>query len=191
MVWLIRYPCLRGSMFFRPNAKITTIDEVDRYISRFQNCSKNGRHGEYRIVESKSGCWEWIAAKSTTAKEIAKRKVSYGRMALDEALAEHFGIEGRSGRHIRPHVLMYHCYVEDLNDRWDQIAKNGIEVAHRCGNSLCCRPDHLYIADREQNALDRVNHRNRKDDELRKKLVELEWWRHEGRRLGIHYPRED
>ena len=31
-----------------------------------------------------------------------------------------------------------------------------LQVAHRCNNKRCCRPDHLYIATRKQNAEDAV-----------------------------------
>lgn len=110
---------------------------------------------------------------------------------MDEALAEYFGIEERTGKHIRPHILMYHCYVNDLNGRWEQIAHNKVEIAHKCGNSLCCRPDHLYLTSRDENAKDRIQHRLEKDRDLERDRDELNWWRAKGKSLGISYPLGD
>jgi hypothetical protein len=176
-------------MFISPKEPITSIEQVDQYISCFQIKSKNGRRGDRRIVNTASGCWEWIGAKSATEKEIMeRRKVPYGRLNMDQALAEYLVIEGRTGKHIRPHVLIYHCYVEDLNHCWGQLGRNKVEIAHHCGNSLCCRPDHLYLTNRKQNARDRVRHRKEKDSDLERKLVELKWWRAKGKSLGVCYP---
>lgn len=176
--------------------RISKIEEIDEYISRFQKRSKNGKRGQLRIVETRkyrldTVCWEWIGAETSAKKELSKRKVSYGIMGLDENLADWLLIEGFSSKRIRLHWLMYHCYVEELNDKWLDLKRNRLEIAHRCQNPKCCRPDHLEVMSRDQNTKDRVKHRKMQDKDMKKLQIELDWWREKGTQLGISFDPEN
>jgi hypothetical protein len=179
-------------MFIRPKHGVYRIEDLDPYISRYQVARKRDgiKKGDFRIVaasQSADSCWIWKAAQSATKSERRRRKVSYGVMFIDAALADHFGIESKSGKRIRVHQLIYHCYVEDMNEVWKTNDQENHQIAHKCHNSLCCRPDHLELANREKNSTDRV----RRKEDLEKKydlvLKELAWWRKIGSELGISY----
>lgn len=65
------------------------------------------------------------------------------------------GMRGRmtvAGKSVLVHRISYKLFVGPLLDSED--------VLHKCDNSLCIRPDHLYIGDDVDNARDRTE-RNR------------------------------
>jgi len=161
------------------------ISEVDRYISKYQRKHLQHRKGDYRIIEDK-GCWIWQAATNATKKEVSKfRKLEYGRISLDQGLIDRFSIDGRDARMMRTHVLMFHLYVDSLNGRWLDISKNNLEIGHICNRSLCCKPSHLKLISRLENAQDRVDSRESliaENDSLSRKL---DWWRLIGKEMGI------
>ena len=54
-------------------------------------------------------------------------------------------------------------------------AKNGYQVNHRCNNSLCCRPDHLYEGTQQDNMDDAARsgiHKNEKNGRSKLKSIQ-------------------
>lgn len=78
-----------------------------------------------RITES--GCWEWTGATEKT------RKASYGQLSFN-------------GKHYRAHKLAFILKNGQV--------PNGKFVLHKCTNSLCINPDHLYAGTHLQNMAD-------------------------------------
>jgi hypothetical protein len=73
-------------------------------------------------------CVEWI------------RTIQYG-----------YGTTSIFGVHHSVHVLA--CTIAN-----NYIKVKGKDAAHKCGNSICVEPKHLYFATKSQNAVDALNH---------------------------------
>lgn len=82
-------------------------------------------------------CWPWIG-KQTTSR---KNPTQYGSL-------------GWKGSVTRAHRVAYEIAVALIPD--DAF------VLHRCDNTLCCNPKHLYLGDHAQNMRDMVERRRRK-----------------------------
>lgn len=79
------------------------------------------------IPEPNSGCWLWLGAVSTGT-------LPYGCMRLN-------------GRTTRAHRASYEAH--------NGFIPHGMSVCHRCDNSLCINPEHLFLGTRGDNNVDR------------------------------------
>ena len=82
------------------------------------------------------GCWNWT-----------------GHQVLGPKNTSPYGVLGWNGRQQRAHRVAYLLKVGPI--------PTGAMVLHRCDNSLCCNPAHLYIGDHAQNMQDMVDRRRR------------------------------
>ena len=78
-------------------------------------------------VKQTDGCWEWTASKTHDG---------YGKFGL-------------AGRMQGAHRIAYELYVGTIPE--------GLCVLHRCDNPGCCRPDHLFLGTKTDNARDCIN----------------------------------
>lgn len=72
-----------------------------------------------------NGCWEWQGAKSSKG---------YGRIKYD-------------GKRWATHRLMAHIQLSDVSTE--------SVVCHRCDNTCCLNPEHLWVGTQKQNVDDR------------------------------------
>lgn len=85
------------------------------------------RFDQYRSKEGE-GCWLWTGAKDTGTDKEAKRV--YGRFSYRGAYR---------GAHIIAFLIA------------NGSVPPGLDIAHKCANSLCVNPEHLWARTREQN----------------------------------------
>jgi hypothetical protein len=85
----------------------------------------------------KDACWEWVGL----AKVGPKNPAPYGML-------------GWRGKHSRAHRVAYEITNGPI--------PAGAMVLHRCDNSLCCNPKHLYLGNHAQNMRDMVARNRRK-----------------------------
>ena len=78
------------------------------------------------IPEPMSGCWLWVG-------KIKKCGTGYGMISVD-------------GRPKYAHRVSWELYHGDIGNA---------HVLHKCDNSFCVNPDHLYLGDQAQNNKDR------------------------------------
>lgn len=94
------------------------------------------------IVNRSSGCWEWIGA--TTA--------GYARLS------------GQTGKRHRPNGLSLSIdtiYAHHFSyKRFNGPIEDGKHVLHKCCNSICVNPDHLYLGTHQDNMKDRTKDGN-------------------------------
>lgn len=87
-----------------------------------------GTHLLGRVVRrpksNKPGCWFWTGALNGDG---------YGIVSID-------------GRLLLTHRVAYELFVGPIPD--------GHEVCHRCDNPQCCKPAHLFVGTRTDNAAD-------------------------------------
>jgi hypothetical protein len=77
-----------------------------------------------KIEKMPNGCWEWQGGRNNRG---------YGNIT----------VHGRSrGAHVVAHEL------------WIGPIPKGLSVFHKCKNSACCNPAHLYAGSRKQNVQD-------------------------------------
>lgn len=82
-------------------------------------------------------CWKWTGLTSTSKKNPTP-----------------YGVLGWCGNSARAHRVAYLLACGVIPD--------GMMVLHKCDNSLCCNPDHLYLGDHAQNMRDMVERKRRK-----------------------------
>lgn len=82
-------------------------------------------------------CWNWIGLTSKSP----KNKTPYG-------------VLGWNGKGTRAHRVAYSLINGEIPP--------GKMVLHRCDNTLCCNPTHLYLGDHAQNMRDVVERSRRK-----------------------------
>lgn len=78
-------------------------------------------------VEKTDGCWLWTAC-------------------VDQAGYGKFGEGGQGGRTLRAPRVSYEWAYGPIPD--------GLYVLHRCDTPACVRPDHLFLGNAKDNALD-------------------------------------
>jgi len=92
-------------------------------------------HQKYTIKDS--GCWDWNGSARVSGQSdkpsYGKRK--YGRMFVDNK------------------TISAHRYSYQIHK--GEIAK-GMFVLHKCDNTLCVNPDHLFLGSHEDNMRDMV-----------------------------------
>lgn len=76
-------------------------------------------------VKKSDGCWLWTASLSAGR---------YGEM------------NDRKRGHIKAHRLSWELHNGSIPD--------GLEVCHKCDNTLCVRPDHLFLGSHDDNMQD-------------------------------------
>jgi hypothetical protein len=86
---------------------------------------------------SDDACWEW----SGFSKAGPKNTTPYGAL-------------GWKGKHSRAHRVAYEITNGPIPE-WKM-------VLHRCDNTLCCNPGHLYLGSHAQNMRDMVDRKRRK-----------------------------
>ena len=77
-------------------------------------------------VDEVSGCWNW---------SLTKDKDGYGKIKI-------------SGKHWRVHRAVYFTLNPDADKR--------LHVLHRCDNTCCCNPEHIYLGTNCDNVRDKV-----------------------------------
>lgn len=82
-------------------------------------------------------CWPWI-----------------GKQTVSKKNTSQYGALGWKGSITRAHRVAFEIAV--------QLIPAGAFVLHRCDNTLCCNPKHLYLGDHAQNMRDMVERRRRK-----------------------------
>jgi hypothetical protein len=82
-----------------------------------------------------SGCWEWVGSKTSPNRVDGGGK--YGELRIN-------------GKQAKAHRLSYEYFKGDI--------PKDMLVCHRCGNSLCINPAHLYLGTPKQNSEDMVKH---------------------------------
>lgn len=99
-----------------------------------------------------SGCWLWL--RSTNA---SRSGYGYG-----------YGIARRDGARQLIHRASYEIYVGAIPE--------GMHVLHRCDNTLCCNPHHLFIGTNDDNIADKIakGRTIKGEDSHNHKLVESE-----------------
>jgi len=85
---------------------------------------------------SPDACWPWTGLRTRAT----KNPTPYGAL-------------GWRGKPSRAHRVAYEIAFGDIPD--------GAMVLHRCDNTLCCNPTHLYLGDHAQNMRDMVERRRR------------------------------
>lgn len=80
--------------------------------------------------EPMSGCWLWTG---TYRKPSSSYCYTNGQFTINK-------------KHYSAHRVAYMLYVGEI--------KNGAHVLHRCNNSMCVNPAHLYLGDHAQNMRD-------------------------------------
>lgn len=81
-------------------------------------------------VEKSISCWLWVGAKEADG---------YGRFDIEH-------------KHIRAHRFSWILHNGPV--------PNGLGILHRCNNTSCVNPSHLYAGTPKDNALDTVNSGN-------------------------------
>lgn len=95
--------------------------------------SKHEKALFWKKVVKSEGCWLWSAAK------VKSKKVEYG----------FFGSRYWTGR-----KKMYNAHRLAYEFTHDVILKKTELVCHKCENSLCCRPGHMFIGSQKDNMSD-------------------------------------
>jgi hypothetical protein len=91
------------------------------------------RLNEKYIVDSETGCWQWIASKN---------EQGYGKFSITRC------------KWVHAHRFAYEYYVGQINDLY---------VLHKCDNPACCNPNHLFLGTQKDNMIDCKNkNRNHK-----------------------------
>lgn len=85
---------------------------------------------------SKNKCWEWT-----------------GLVAQGPKNPTPYGVLGWNGKHARAHRVAYELANGPI--------PAGFMVLHRCDNTLCCNPSHLYLGNHDQNMQDMVDRQRR------------------------------
>jgi len=80
-------------------------------------------------------CWEWVG----TVFSLTHKDLPYGQFWWGE-------INGKD-KTISSHRAIWTLTKGAIPD--------GLQVLHKCNNSICCRPDHLYLGTHENNMADR------------------------------------
>lgn len=88
----------------------------------------------FNKVDKSEGCWNWTALRS---------KQGYGRLT---ALRKDY----------TAHRMSWIIHNGEIPE--------GLFVCHRCDNPSCVNPDHLFLGNAKDNAIDR-NHKNRHRDD--------------------------
>lgn len=78
-------------------------------------------------VHKTDTCWIWTGA---------KKGQNYGSFSL-------------KGKDYRAHRISYKIFISEYD--------NNLNVLHKCDNSLCVRPDHLFLGTHKDNMMDKVN----------------------------------
>lgn len=96
------------------------------------------------VTPTAEGCWIWQGSRTTTG---------YG----------HAHIGGRAGRDERSHRLTWKVHNGPI--------PAGMCVLHHCDVKPCCRPDHLYLGTKADNARDMQLRMHRVGEKLTPDLV--------------------
>jgi hypothetical protein len=96
-------------------------------------------------VDSYTGCWEWTGA--------------VGR--------DGYGVFKDAGKQWRAHRAAYHFLCDPIPE--------GVQVLHRCDNTRCVRPEHLFLGDHRANMADAAAKGRRKGERnARAKLTDAQ-----------------
>lgn len=107
-----------------------------------------------KVIKRESGCWEWGG---NILKPYKNGNLPYGTFSVF--------IDGKQISYMS-HRLSWMITKGDIPE--------GMMVCHKCDNSICCNPDHLFIGTNDDNMKDMVNKNRQAFGEKagRSKLVE-------------------
>jgi hypothetical protein len=91
-----------------------------------------------RKTRKTKGCWHWIGFAYTNPRRPYAKP--YGRFKRPE-----------SGSNLA-HRIAYEVWVGEIPE--------GMDIHHKCANTLCVKPDHLQLATKAENSLDMLARRS-------------------------------
>lgn len=93
-------------------------------------------------INEETGCLEWIG-------RISKK--------------QRYPIIGVKGKHIKAHRFSYESFIGPIPD--------GMYVLHKCDNTICCNPNHLFIGTQFDNVQDMIRKGRDNFDGLKHKTL--------------------
>ena len=107
-----------------------------------------------RKIRKTRGCWHWEGYAITDPKR--PTIAPYGRLKRPESSSN------------LAHRIAYEVWVGEIPE--------GMEIHHKCANSLCVKPDHLQLATKAENSLEMMARRSyeRHIKALQKRIHDLE-----------------
>jgi hypothetical protein len=103
-------------------------------------------------VKDENGCMNWTGAEAGST----KNKNKYGNFTL-------YDMDTRKQKWIKAHRFSYEYFIGKVPD--------GYSVCHRCDNTLCVNPEHLFVGTTQDNLRDMWQKERAKHNKLTNQQV--------------------